>query len=133
MGLLLKRLIAATGEESVHSLIGQWRLAVSRLLDGLDDVMVMPWPGSLCSGPLVNGAVEEVLPAGATFPTDVVWYRDASKTVELLRLTYTRNGQGLATEMTWLVYNFSGTLVLTVHDVITYSGVFEVSRTRAVT
>ena len=81
----------------------------------------------------MNGAVEETLPASATFPTSVVWYLDASKTTELLHLTYTRNGQGLATEMSWAVYNLSGLLVLTVTDTITYSGVFEVSRTRTVT
>lgn len=129
MGVLLKRLVAATGEASLSSLLGQWRVAVSRLLD---EVLVLPWPGSLCCGPIVDGAVEETLPAGATFPTEVVWYRDASKTVELLRLTYTRNGQGLATQMQWQVFTLGGTLVMTVTDSITYSGAFEVSRVRAV-
>lgn len=122
-------LVAATGEESLFSRIGAWRVAVSRTLD---EALLLPWPGSLCFGPIVDGAVQETLPAGATFPTEVIWYRDASKTVELLRLTYTRNGQGLATEMQWQVFTLGGTLVLTVTDSITYSGAFEVSRVRAV-
>lgn len=129
MGQLLRRLLASTGEESLYSLLGQWRKAVSLQLDTL---LVLPWPGSLCCGPLVNGAVQMTLPVGATFPTEVVWYKDASQTVELLRLTYTRNGQGLATQMRWLVYDLEGVLVLTVTDNITYSGVFEETRTRTV-
>jgi hypothetical protein len=129
MGRLLQLLRSSTGEESLWSRLGSWRIAVSRLLD---TVLVLPWPGSLCSGPLVDGAVQETLPAGATFPTDVVWYRDASKTSELLRLTYTRNGQGLAISVTWLVFDLGGSLVLTVTDTISYDGVLEVSRTRAV-
>jgi hypothetical protein len=128
--VLLKRLVAAKGERATASLLGAWRIAVSRLLD---DVLLLPWPGSLDCGPLVDGAVEEVLPAGAVYPTDAVWYRDASKTVELLHTTYTRDAQGLVTEVSWQVYDLAGTLVLTVTDTFTYSGVFVTSRTRSVT
>ncbi len=75
---LLQQLLAAKGELSLHSGAGAWRIAVSRALD----LLPLPWPGDLCCGPLIDGAVEEVLPAGALYPTDVVWYLNAAKTIE---------------------------------------------------
>lgn len=80
----------------------------------------------------MNGAVEEILPEGALYPTDDVWYLDASKTIELLRLTYTRDSSGKVTRMTWFVYTTAGSLALTVTDDITYSGIYEAARTRTV-
>ena len=129
MGRLVSLLLGATAERSIHSRIGRWRLAVS---SGLDAAVILPWPGSLSCGPLVNGAVEEILPAGALYPTDDVWYLDVSKTIELLRLTYTRDSSGKVTRMTWFVYTTAGSLALTVTDNITYSGIYEAARTRTV-
>jgi hypothetical protein len=130
VGVLLKRLIAATGEASTSSLLGQWRLAVSRLLD---DILILPWPGSLSCGPVLNGAVREITPAGALFPTNETWYRDATKTVVLLDLVYIRDPSGKPTQLIWLIYSLNGVLVATVTDTITYSGLYEIQRVRTVT
>lgn len=126
MGRILDLLLAAGAERSVHSRIGKWRLAVSTKLDS-----GLPWPGSLACGPIVDGAVQDVLPAASLYPTEVVWYSDASKTVELLRVTYTRDGVQV-TKIVWRVFNLSGALVLTVTDDITYSGLYEIERVRTV-
>lgn len=130
MRVLLKRLIAATGEASLSSQLGRWRVAVSRLLD---DVLVLPWPGDLCCGPLVDGAVQDTLPAAALFPLQIIWYLNAARLVTLLDLTLTRNGSQQVTQMQWRVYDTSGALTLTVTDVITYSTIYETTRTRTVT
>jgi hypothetical protein len=130
VGVLLKRLIAATGEASMSSLLGQWRLAVSRLLD---DILILPWPGSLSDGPLVNGAVRDILPPAALYPDQIIWYLNAARLIKLLELTFTRNVSNLITQAEWKIYNTNGVLVLTVTDVITYSGLYETTRTRTVT
>jgi hypothetical protein len=129
MGLLLKRLIAASGEASTSSLLGRWRLAVSQKIDS---VLILPWPGDLCCGPLIDGAVRDILPVAALFPLQTVWYLNAARLVTLLELTITRNGSQQATQMQWKVYNTSGALTLTVTDVITYSTLYETTRTRTV-
>ena len=98
MGVLLKRLIAATGEASTSSLLGQWRQAVSRLLD---DILILPWPGSLSCGPVLDGVVRDIIPAGALYPTNAIWYRDITKTVVLLNLTYVRDASGKPTQLIW--------------------------------
>lgn len=92
----------------------------------------LPWPGSLSCGPLIDGAVREILPAGALFPTDIVWYLNAAKLIELLHLTLTRDGSNKVTQMKWEAYDTSGTLRLTVTDDITYSTIYETERVRTV-
>jgi hypothetical protein len=77
-----------------------------------------------------SGAYREI--TGTTFPTAVVWYTDAGvskkKIVEKL-ITWTGS---LPTTITWKVYDASEVLLATVTDTITYAGVFEISRTRAI-
>lgn len=92
-----------------------------------------PWPGSLSCGPLVDGAVREILPTGSLYPTDVVWYKDATKTIELLHLTYTRDGSGKVTQAQWVVNDLTGSLTMTITDTISYSGFYESERTRVIT
>jgi len=92
----------------------------------------LPWPGSLSCGPLISGAVRDILPAAALFPVSIIWYLNAARLIKLLELTLTRNGSQQVTQEQWKVYDTNGVLTLTVTDVITYSGIYEVSRTRTV-
>jgi len=123
-----QKLLNATASESgLASGLGAWRRYVSQMLDA-----GLPWPGSLSCGPIVNGAVQDILPAGALYPTDVIWYLNASKTIQLLHLTYTRDGSGKPTKLVWQIFDTGGALALTVTDDITYSGLYEVERVRTV-
>ncbi len=67
---------------------------------------------------------------GTVFPTQNLWKRsDATKLVEQ-NITWTGV---VPTTIQWKVYDTDGTTVLaTVTDTITYSGVFETSRSRAI-
>lgn len=92
----------------------------------------MPWPGDICTGPLIDGAVRDISPAGSLRPDNVIWYSGPAKTLELLRVTYTRNEQGLVTGIEWRVRDTAGSLVMTITDAISYSGLLETTRTRTV-
>lgn len=69
---------------------------------------------------------------GTVFPSAIVWYDQAGvgkkKIVEKL-ISYTGVNP---TTITWKVYDAAETLLATVTDTISYSGVFETSRTRAI-
>lgn len=75
-----------------------------------------------------TGATKTV--TGTVFPTKELWKRaDATKLVET-NVTWTG---ALPTTIEWKVYDTDGSTVLaTVTDTITYSGVFETGRTRAI-
>jgi hypothetical protein len=85
-----------------------------------------------------SGAFKETLPAASPFPTSVIWWESSSKLKKIVEKTITRSG-GAATNVTptpiiWKVYDTDGSTVLaTVSDAITYSGVFETSRVRTIT
>lgn len=88
-------------------------------------------PGSgFGAGPYVS----EVLPAADPFPTSETWYTDGTKTSKICRWEGTYNAnKTLATE-TWIVYKADGTSKSAeAVDTISYSGIFETSRSRAVT
>jgi hypothetical protein len=76
-----------------------------------------------------SGATKTV--TGTVFPTQILWRRaDSTKLVEQ-NITWTGSK---ATTIEWKVYGTDGTTVLaTVTDTISYSGVFETGRTRAIT
>lgn len=83
-----------------------------------------------------SGAFKEV--TGGLFPTSIVWWESAAKLKKIVEKTITRSGGGATlvkpTPIVWEVYDTDGTTVLaTVSDAITYSGVAEVSRTRTIT
>ena len=75
-----------------------------------------------------TGATKTV--TGTVFPTQILWKRaDATKLVEQ-NVTWTGPKP---TTVEWKVYDTDGTTVLaTVTDTISYSGVFETGRTRAI-
>lgn len=81
------------------------------------------------SGPYVS----EVLPSADPFPTSETWYTDGTKTSKICRWEATYNAnKTLATEK-WIVYKSDGTNpAADATDTISYSGVFETGRSRAV-
>lgn len=82
-----------------------------------------------------SGAYREVL--GGTFPTQFIWWESSSKTKKIVEKTITRTGSGtlvMPTPIVWKIYDIDGSTVLcTVTDVISYSGIFETSRERTIT
>lgn len=85
-----------------------------------------------------SGAYREILPAADPFPTTITWWESSSKLKRIVEKTITRSGGGATnvtpTPIVWDMYDTDGTTKLaTVSDAITYSGVFETSRTRTIT
>lgn len=81
-----------------------------------------------------TGAYREVLPAADPFPTSFIWWTSAAKTAKILEETITYNGNYTVDTDTWEMYALDGTTVLaTVVDTVSYSGVFETSRLRSIT
>lgn len=80
-----------------------------------------------------SGAYKETLPSGAVFPTSVIWWESASKAQKIVERTITWTGPVVTTDE-WKIYAEDGTsLLATVSDSISYSGVFETTRTRTIT
>lgn len=85
-----------------------------------------------------SGAYKETLPSANPFPTTVTWWESSSKSKRIVEKTITRSGGGASnvapTPIVWDIYDTDGTTKLaTVSDAVTYSGVFETSRTRTIT
>lgn len=84
----------------------------------------------------VTGAYKEII--GQPFPTTSSWYTDSSKTELIVQKTIERTASPATnvapTPIIWRMYDVDGSTVLaTVQDDITYSGVFEINRTRTIT
>jgi hypothetical protein len=80
-----------------------------------------------------SGAYRETLPTASIFPTTIIWWTDSSKTTKVVQKTITYTGI-LPTMIRWSMYDLPGTTVIhEVTDNISYSGIFETSRTRTVT
>jgi len=87
-----------------------------------------PWLATL------SGAYRETLPAADPFPTLITWWTDNTKTKKLMTKLLTLGTNKLPTAIQWSVYGPDGTTVIAqITDSITYSSVFETSRTRTVT
>ena len=79
-----------------------------------------------------TGAYRETLPSANPFPTSVIWYTDSGKTDKIVEKLITYTGVN-PTTIQWKMYDVDGSTVLaTVTDAISYSGVFETSRTRTI-
>lgn len=78
-----------------------------------------------------SGAYREM--TGTVFPTAIIWYDKSGegkkKIVEKL-ITWTGVNP---TQIVWKIYDSAEILVATLSDAISYSGVFETSRTRTIT
>lgn len=69
---------------------------------------------------------------GTVFPTAIIWYESSGKTKKIVSKDITWTGV-LPSPIVWKIYDTDGSTVLaTVTDTITYSGVFETSRTRTI-
>ena len=80
----------------------------------------------------VSGAYKETLPSAAIFPTSIIWWESSSKLKKIVERTLTWTGPNLTTSV-WEVYDTDGSTVLaTITDTISYSGIFETTRTRAI-
>lgn len=80
-----------------------------------------------------SGAYKEVLPSGSIFPTSIIWWESSSKLKKIVEQTVTWTGVNPTTEV-WKIYDTDGSTVLaTVSDTISYSGVVETTRTRTIT
>lgn len=78
----------------------------------------------------VSGAYRET--TGVLKPTSVVWYTDSGKTAKIVERLLTWTGNNLTVDK-WKIYDTDGSTVLwTVTDTISYAGVTETSRTRAI-
>jgi hypothetical protein len=77
-----------------------------------------------------SGAYKET--TGTVFPSAIIWWESSSKLKKIISVDVTWSS-ALVTQEVWKVYDTDGSTVLaTVTDVITYSGVFETSRTRTI-
>lgn len=80
-----------------------------------------------------SGAYQETLPSADPFPTSVIWWESSDKLKKIVEETITYNSNKTISTDQWKVYDTDGTTVLaTVTDTISYSGVFETSRTRTI-
>ena len=80
-----------------------------------------------------SGAYKETLPTGNLFPTSEIWYTSSAKTSKIVELQTTWTGI-LITQEKWKIYDTDGSTVLwTITDAISYSGIVESNRTRTIT
>lgn len=78
-----------------------------------------------------SGAYKETTPTGP-FPTSEIWWESSAKLKKIVELTTTWTGP-LITQEVWKMYATDGsTVIATITDAISYSGVFETSRTRTI-
>lgn len=65
------------------------------------------------------------------FPTASIWWGDSTRTKKVVEQVVVRNAMRLIVTSSWRAYAVDGTTVVDSYtDVITYSGMFETSRTR---
>lgn len=113
----LTELLAGSGglTESAHRILRQ-------LIHFIDDG---PAEG------FTSGAYREVTSPGIT-PSTIIWWESSSKLKKIVSLDLTWSGI-LVTAEEWKVYDTDGSTVLaTVTDAISYSGIFETNRTRTI-
>ena len=85
------------------------------------------------AGGFASGAYREQLPSGSIFPTSVIWWESSSKLKKIVERTLTWTGVNVTTSV-WEIYDTDGSSVLaTVSDSISYTGVVETNRTRTIT
>lgn len=78
-----------------------------------------------------SGAYLETLPAGSPFPTSETWWTSAAMAKRIVDLTINRNANKTPSSEVWRLYASDGvTIVRTLTDTISYSGVFETARVR---
>lgn len=114
----LTELLAGAGglTESAHRTLRQ-------LIHFIDDGPAEGFP---------SGAYKETLPSASIFPTSVIWWESSSKLKKIVEKTITWTGVN-ASPIVWKMYDTDGSTVLaTITDAISFSGVFETTRTRTI-
>lgn len=77
----------------------------------------------------LSGAYREI--ESSPFPTSVIWWESELKLKKIVEKTISRNSNKTPSSIEWKVYDTDGSSVLaTVTDSVSYSGVFETNRTR---
>lgn len=80
-----------------------------------------------------SGAYKEILPSGDPFPTSIIWWTSSGKIDKIVEKTITYNANKTPITIEWKAYDVDGsTVVATVTDTISYTGVIETSRTRSI-
>ena len=133
-GDFFQRTLASTGEAYINTdgtstgwaelITPSKHQALRQLIHFIDD-------GPTCG--FTTGAFKEILPSGNPFPTSYIWYESAAKVKKIVELTVTRNTNKTPATEQWQMYDTDGITVLcTVTDAISYTAVFETSRTRTI-
>ena len=80
-----------------------------------------------------TGAYRQQLPSGDAFPTSVIWWTSSGMTQKIVQCNITRNSNKTPATEVWQMYATDGvTVLLTVTDTYSYSGVVETTRTRTI-
>jgi len=80
-----------------------------------------------------TGAYRETLPAADPFPTSIIWWESNAKLKKIVELTLSYNANKTTSTEVWEMYDTDGSTVLaTVTDTMSYTTVFETSRTRTI-
>lgn len=78
-----------------------------------------------------SGAYRETLPAASAFPTAIIWWTDSTKTKKILQKDIVFGAFPVPQTVKWTVFAADGTTAIEgILDTMTYSGLFELSRTR---
>lgn len=81
----------------------------------------------------LTGAFKETLPFANPFPTSIIWWESSAKLKKIVEKTYIYNPNKTPSTVAWAMYATDGVTVLaTISDAITYSSVFETTRTRSI-
>lgn len=79
----------------------------------------------------VSGAFKEILPLTSVFPTSIIWWESSAKLKKIVSKTFTYNPNKTPATIVWQMYAIDGvTVIATVSDTISYSGIFETTRIR---
>ena len=76
-----------------------------------------------------SGSYKEV--TGTVFPSSIVWWTSVVKVNKIVERLCTWSGAKLTVDQ-WKIYDSGGVLLVTLTDAISYTGIFETSRTRTI-
>jgi len=80
-----------------------------------------------------TGAFKETLPFSSPFPTSIIWWESSAKLKKIVAKSIAYNPNKTPSTILWEMYATDGvTVIATVSDAISYSSVFETSRTRSI-
>lgn len=80
-----------------------------------------------------TGAFKETLPFSNPFPTSIIWWESSAKLKKIVSKSIAYNPNKTPSTISWEMYATDGiTVIATVSDAISYSGVFETTRTRSI-